>query len=226
MFGEQVWIAGGRLIRRSGLRETIDKWMAHEFDGKLRHPVGVPFFFERKNREHQVEVGRDLFHTPLLPCPELGRNVGDDLRLPFLERTAALCLVFANRPGEAEVEPGVIDEDDRVRFVFRGKIDELLKQASKLGVVFQHLPDTDDGVFAEVEFRSQPGGLHFWPTRADEFDVVAARLFTDGGDEFRPKRVAARFPGDEQNCFASVVHSLTPNTATGSGSVRSISSSR
>ena len=200
--------------------------MADELDRELRHALGVPVFLEGEDGEHQVDVVGDLVHAALIPRPELRRHVTDDLRLPLPERAAARCVVSADGLGEAQVETGIVDQHDNVRFAPGRQLEQVAEQAAKLEVVFEHLPDADHGVLAQVELRSQRGRLHLRAARADEVDLVAARFGAHGLYQLRTERVAAGFAGNQQDGFASVTHQPSPKAAAGSGRSRSISSSR
>src|SRR5215472_6151884 len=88
----------------------------------------VEIGFERKNAEHQIQPTRHLLDATAIPRPNLGTDVVND----FLRR------FFPQRASKAQVEPGIIDQHDRVRFAYSDFAQSLAKLFSKITVVLDH----------------------------------------------------------------------------------------
>lgn len=120
-------------------RIAIDERMADEFDFEVWFAGRVPGFFEWKDCEHEVDVAGDLVDAGFVPSPDLGGDVIDDFWGPIFARFAAgiqRANFLFERFGEAEIEAGVIDEDDVVGLFLEGEIEELVKEAAEFAVVF------------------------------------------------------------------------------------------
>ena len=125
------------------VRELLDERMS---DVGHRHVVRfVELFLEREDDEHPVDVLRDVPHSPPPPGPELRRDVVDDVQPQLL---AAL--------GQAQVELGIVDEEDDVRTFALDLLDDLIEDAPEHRQMAEDVEEADDAHLAGVMEERHP----------------------------------------------------------------------
>ena len=151
----------------------------------------VERFFEGKNAKHQVEVAGHLRDASAIPRPDLGTDVvdGPDAR--------QLCL---DRFGEAQIEPRIINEDERIRLKMGNVREHPVELRLEVTVLFQHVPEAHHGFIrpiGEVRAAERP---HFAPSGAEEFESGIVR--PQSAHQFGAAGVAAGFPCDQVEFFS------------------------
>ena len=151
----------------------------------------VEWRFEREDADHQIEPARHLRNATAIPCPHLRADVIDDLCL----RPRA-----SQRFREAQIEAGIIDEEDRIG-IERGDAPELLKEFfPEKPVVPKHVgeahhrgmidPVLDVAASESFEFRA-----------AEPVDFEVRQVLAQCGQQARSVHIAAGFACDDEEPF-------------------------
>ncbi len=155
---DEVGFAG---VGAAELGGAIDHGVTTELGGEA---AGfVEGFFEREDANHQVEdAGHDL-DAAFFPGPDLGADVVDE----FAGVTA-----FAEGFGDAEVEAGVVDEDDCSGSGGEDLGDGFVEALLEVAVHFEDLPEADDaGGLYPIGDVFATDGFHFGSAEAAELGV-------------------------------------------------------
>ena len=99
--------------------------------------------------------------------------------------------------GEAEIEAGVVDEDDVIGLLLKGEREELIEKAFEFPVILEDLDDADDGVGGEVEGEFGADGSELGPARAKKLEFLPARFDAECFHQFGAEGVAAGLAGDD-----------------------------
>src|SRR5437667_1584665 len=157
--------------------------MAHENCAQTRRIVELGF--EWKNTKHQVQRTRHLLDPAAIPSPHLRTNVIDD----FARRSQS-----AQRAGQTQIEAGIINQNDRVRFLVLNLVESLAKFLSEITVVLDDLPESNDSRVADpvvkIFFSNR---LHFWPTAPNK--VIIRAQFAKRTHQRGAMIVATHFTG-------------------------------
>src|SRR5688500_8981511 len=123
-------------------------------------PLSVPFCFEWKNRQQQIDVAIDAINSSRPPGPSLRTNVVDHFKSTAVKRTR-----------ESQVELGPVHENDCVW----PSLDRRGFQPSKRGDELRKDPgdlqDSHDRKLIGVDDRFDSRGAHQWPGRTEVFDL-------------------------------------------------------
>ena len=155
---DEVGFAG---VGVAELGSAIDHGVAAELGGEA---AGfVKGFFEREDADHEVEdLGHDL-DAAFFPGPDLGADVVDE----FAGVTA-----FAEGFGDAEIESGVVDEDDGGGSGGEDLGDGFVEALLEVAVHFEDLPEADDaGGLDPIGDVFATDGFHFGAAEAGELSV-------------------------------------------------------
>src|SRR5437867_11967428 len=107
----------------------------------------VELRLEGKDAEHQNEKARHPSDATAVPGPNLRADVVNDF---CLQRLLPQCA------GQAQIEPRVIDQHDRVRFALFNFLQCFAKLLSKITVFPDYLPQTKDSCVADPIFELLP----------------------------------------------------------------------
>src|SRR3989442_99598 len=92
--------------------------------------------FEWKNAQHEVQPARHLRDPPAIPGPDLRANVVDSFAWsPF----------SVERPDEAQIEAGKVDQHDRIGSRLVNLAERFTKLFPKIPIVFNDFPQTNHG---------------------------------------------------------------------------------
>jgi len=108
----------------------------------------VELFLEREEDDHLIHDLFDQFDSGRLPRPDLGTHVINDLDTEGFKF-----------PGQAQIETGVINEDNRIGMFFSGVGYGQVKDAFDTAIMTDDLRETDDGQLCDVGDQSTPSFL-------------------------------------------------------------------
>ena len=98
--------------------------------------------------------------------------------------------------GQAEVEAGVIDEEDGVGFFPGDALEGLVEFLTKVAVAAKDIPEADDGGIVRPVFDGGGEGVEFGSAEAGDSQVGAVRL--EVGEQGGGVGVAAGFAGEDE----------------------------
>src|SRR6266852_7649340 len=102
--------------------------MPNIFD--MRHPArGVPLFFERQNRQQQIDVAAHAIRAIRTPRPQLRTNIINYGDAATMEPTS-----------QTQIEVRPIDQDGCVRFSFAGRTFEFIESAPPYPKRYRYSP--------------------------------------------------------------------------------------
>ena len=123
----------------------IHEWMADELH---RHVgIAVQLLFERKNDQHAVGKPLHHAHAALSPCPQLRAYVIDDRDAELLDRG-----------GKPEIEVGKVDDDEGLRLLGAGDVNQLPEHRQRPGNHPQRLDEPGDAETAVIGNQLCPAG--------------------------------------------------------------------
>ena len=135
--------------------------MADKYRAQARFVIEVGL--KREDAKHEVQKARHFFDAAAIPGPYLGADVVNDL----LSRR-----LFSQCASEAQIEPRVIDQHDRVGFALLNLVKGFVKLFSKVTVLSDHFPQAEDGCVIDPVFELLASDLsHLWPTASDELKI-------------------------------------------------------
>ena len=146
-------------------------------------PGQVQFMHPREQasayfRSSGRNAGRRSSIRPSRPrCPDLGRDVFDDLHRLVARPDAA---------GDAMVEIAAVDQDDDIRPGAQGEFRDLVHAAKEDAELGHHFANAHHGDLGDVEEADQPFGAHRRAADADQPDSRPQRA------QFRHQRRAQR----------------------------------
>ncbi len=114
--------------------------------------------------------------------------------------------------GEPAIKAGVINANDGVGLAADGSIEQLMKEASQLEILFEHIGQPDGRMGREVKSQVNPRRSHVRPARAKELGfkgsiewliilsvdrLLLPKFLTQSIDQSGGQYIAARFTSDE-----------------------------
>ena len=173
--------------------------MADVFD--LRHAArGIPIFFERQNRQQEIDIAPHAARSIGTPGPQLRTDVIDNSKAAPVQPM---------RQTQVKVRP--VNQDHRVRSSRHGRAFQFDKGAPKLWQSAPDFPQPENCQIVTVHDGVNTGGAHLCAGRSEKLELNFGRRRAQSAYEGGRVRIAGRFASNNHQAEAGRyrVHSQT-----------------